>query len=351
MLEVKGLKKTFGGFILGPLSFDLEAGRHLVLLGPSGSGKSLILEMISGFRKVDDGQIFLNGEDITKLPVQQRKCGFIYQHAALFPHMSVAKNIAYPLIAIGQSRTAARKKTAELADRLSVSHLLDRQPGSLSGGEVQRASIARALAMQPQLLLLDEPLSALDVQMRADLREVLFQLKKDGLTMLHVTHDYEEAVRLADHVGIMHKGQLVQSGTTTEVFREPASGFVAHLTGMRNYFEAELDEKKPSQLREANANGVFIRLFSQSPGGKGLVLINEEHITLHAFKPESSAQNLLDGSVIAIHKLATGSEVMIDAGIILVVKVSDESVSKLQLQLGKQLFISFKASAVRFLSF
>ncbi len=350
MLEVEGLTKSFTGFTLGPVSFRLDKGQHLVLLGPSGSGKSLILELISGFQQADTGEVYLNRRNISKDAVQHRGMAFIFQHAALFPHMHVAQNIAYPLKSKGLNRKAITQIVHELAERTKVHHLLKRQPGSLSGGEVQRVSIARALATQPKLLLLDEPLSALDVQMRAQLRELLRDLKNDGLSMLHVTHDFEEAVRLADRVGIMQDGKLIQSDTTDKVFRHPASGFVAHLTGQRNYFEATLDHKPPTQLRETKINGLAIRLYSPASGGRGLVLINEDQITLHSRMPDSSAQNILKGRVQTISKMPVGSEVIVDVGISLFAKLSDESVSELQLQTGKEIFISFKAGAVRFLS-
>jgi len=350
MLEVKQLQKSFSGFQLGPLDFTLQAGKHLVLLGPSGSGKSLILELISGFQRADGGSISINGRDITHLQVQQRKLGFIFQHTALFPHISVAANMAYPLKSINVRGGAAKKKVNELAERFSVSHLLHRRPGSLSGGELQRVSIARALAMEPDLLLLDEPLSSLDVQMRSNLREVLHQLKQEGLTMLHVTHDFEEAIRLADQVGIMQQGKLVQNDTADRVFREPASGFVAHLTGLRNYFEASLDDKQPDELRSARIGQIEIKLYSKSNARKGLVLINEDQITLLNSMPETSAQNQLRARIKSIRKLPVGSEVVVDAGILLHVKLTDESVQSMNLSEGKSLIVSFKASAVRFLS-
>lgn len=350
MLEVEGLKKSFAGFTLGPISFRLDKGQHLVLLGPSGSGKSLILELISGFQKADKGNIRLNKLDISKKPVQDRNMAFIFQHAALFPHMQVAQNIAYPLRSRGLSRKHIRQQVNELAGRTQLSHLLTRQPASLSGGEVQRVSIARALATQPKLLLLDEPLSALDVQMRAQLRTLLRELKNDGLSMLHVTHDFEEAVQLADQVGIMQDGKLIQTDSTDKVFRNPASGFVAHLTGQRNYFEATLDHKAGSQLRVAKTHGLTLKLYSHAGGGKGLVLINEDQITLLTDAPDSSAQNVLKGKVQAISKMPVGSEVIVNVGMPIFVKLSDESVQALQLQVGKEIYASFKAGAVRFLS-
>lgn len=350
MLEVEGVKKSFTGFKLGPISFRLEQGQHLVLLGPSGSGKSLILELISGFQRADEGKIRLNSLDISKKAVQDRSMAFIFQHAALFPHMRVDQNIAYPLRSRGLSRKSIRQQLNELARRTQVSHLLARQPASLSGGEVQRVSIARALATQPKLLLLDEPLSALDVQMRAQLRDLLRELKNDGLSMLHVTHDFEEAVRLADQVGIMQDGKLIQSDTTDNVFRNPASGFVAHLTGQRNYFKATMEGKAGSQLRVAKTHGLEIKLYSHSAGGKGLLLINEDQITLLTAAPDSSAQNVFRGKVQAVNKMPVGSEVIVDVGIPIFVKLSDESVLALQLHPGKAIYASFKAGAVRFLS-
>ncbi len=351
MLEVRDLSKQFENFRLGPVSFKVDKGSHFVLLGPSGSGKSLILELISGFQKTDAGSIHINGVDITNNAVQKRSAAFIFQHAALFPHLSVKSNIAYSLNEMNLTRSEKATRIHKLAVRMSVSHLLKRKPATLSGGEIQRVSIARALAADPKILLLDEPLSALDVQMRASLREILAQLKNDGITMLHVTHDYEEAVRLADKVGIMHDGQLVQYGTMRQVFQSPSSGFVAHLTGQRNYYEAVLDEQPNDKLRVAHINGIQIRLFSKAPSGRGLLIIAEDQITLATSAPTLSAQNHLEGIVQSIKKLAVGTEAVIDAGVILHVKLTDESVENLKLFSGKAIHVFFKASAVRFLSF
>jgi molybdopterin-binding protein len=350
MLEVRNLTKRFGNFQLGPVSFTVEQGCHFVMLGPSGSGKSLILELISGFQHADAGTIRLNGVDISSSSIQKRPAAFIFQHAALFPHMTVSANIAYPLKTKKLSKVEINERVNGLASRFSIGHLLKRKPTSLSGGEIQRVSIARALAAEPQLLLLDEPLSALDVQLRANLRDVLRQLRNEGLTMLHVTHDYEEAVRLADKVGIMQNGQLIQAGSVREVFGEPSSGFVAHLTGQRNYYEAELDDQAPERLRKAKISDVELKLYSQAPAGKGIIIINDDQVTFLTEASESSAQNQFKGIIRAVTKLTVGSEVVVDAGIILHAKVSDESVIKLGLDGGKDIFISFKASAVRFMS-
>jgi molybdopterin-binding protein len=350
MLEVRNLTKQLGIFKLGPIDLNIEQGCHYVLLGPSGSGKSLVLELISGFQLADAGTIKLNGSNIDGKAIQNRTAAFIFQHAALFPHMTVAANIAYPLKGKRLSRREVNSRVQMLASRFSIDHLLQRRPASLSGGEIQRVSIARALAAEPKILLLDEPLSALDVQLRANLREVLRQLKNEGMTMLHVTHDYEEAVRLADQVGIMQDGKLVQAGSVRHVFSSPSTGFVAHLTGQRNYFEALLDDQTPEHLRTARVNGLEVKLYSPVKAGKGMIIINEDQITLLIDPSTSSAQNQIKGTIQTISKLTVGSEVVVDAGIILHVKITDESVEKLELSVGKDIFLSFKASAVRFLS-
>ncbi len=196
-LEVKGLVCSAGDFTLGPVNISLEKGSYLALFGPSGSGKSLFLETIAGIRKSSGGLIFVNGTDCTNLPPQKRAVAMLFQDYALFPHMKVSENIAFPLKMRGESKEKQDQKIEELCKYLSIEGLTEREPDSLSGGEKQRVALARAIASEPQILLLDEPLSALDQELRGDASELLKKVNLLGITIIHVTHNKDEIAGIA----------------------------------------------------------------------------------------------------------------------------------------------------------
>jgi len=349
MLVINQLQFNLPQFQLGPISFSIKQGEHYILLGPSGAGKSLLLEVIAGFRKTHNGSIFINGRDISQLPPYARKIGFVFQKPALFPHLTIEQNIAFPMKEMGMNSNSIKKNTSALAEEFGIEKLLKRKPGGLSGGEAQRVSLARVLAMQPDIILLDEPLSALDVQLKAVIRQHLGRLSQNGMAILHVTHDYEEAVRLATQVGIMQNGMLLQSDTPVEVFRSPANSFVAHLTGIRNYFPAHITNEMTFGLRSAIVNKQTIKLYSDEKAGPGIILIDEDQILMSKTYAETSAQNNLEARIVSIKPLPNGNEVELDAGFSLYARISDAAVNALDVVSGKKVIASFKASAVRFL--
>ena len=228
-LRVSGLTAQAGSFTLGPVSLNIPPDRVLVVLGPSGAGKTVLLETIAGLRPQSRGQISLAGADITGLPPERRRIGLVFQDAALFPHMTVKENVSFGPRA---SRAASPDGADGLLDQLGIAHLADRSPRSLSGGERQRAALARALAIHPGLLLLDEPLSALDQPTREDMRTVLQRLLADlEIPAAHVTHDRDEALSIGDDLAVIAGGQLRQTGPATTVAAEPADPDVARLLG------------------------------------------------------------------------------------------------------------------------
>ena len=228
-LSVNGLSAQAGSFALGPVSLDIPPDRVLVVLGPSGAGKTMLLETIAGLRPQETGQISLAGTDITSLPPERRRIGLVFQDAALFPHLSVKDNVQFGPRA---NRAASQDRSRELLSQLGIEHLADRSPRSLSGGERQRVALARALAIQPGLLLLDEPLSALDQPTREDMRTLLGQLLTElEIPAAHVTHDRDEALSIGDDLAIIVGGQLRQTGHAATVAAEPADPDVARLLG------------------------------------------------------------------------------------------------------------------------
>ena len=235
-IVVENLEKRFGEFVaVTGVNFTAPEGKITALLGPSGSGKSTVLRMIAGLEDPTDGRILLDEVDQTHKTVQERSVGFVFQHYALFRHMTVRQNIAFGLSVRKESKSSQVKRVDELLKLVQLTHFGERYPDQLSGGQRQRVALARALAPRPQVLLLDEPFGALDARVRQDLRQWLDQLHRElGVTSLLVTHDQEEALELAHSVVVMNDGRVEQVGTPSEVYDRPATPFVAGFVGAAN---------------------------------------------------------------------------------------------------------------------
>ncbi len=350
MLHIQNISVRFPSFSLEGISLVIEKHDYLALLGVSGAGKTVILEVLAGLVKPSRGQILLNGKDITHLKIQQRKIGLVYQDLSLFPHLTVAKNIAYPLKNGSLSPTAIKEKVNDLAQQTGVLHLLDRYPGTLSGGEAQRVALARTLAADPEILLLDEPLSNLDVKLKSDLRKLLRKIHKSGKTIVHVTHDFMEAATLANKVAVIQNGTLVQHGTPEEVFRHPRTEFVARFSGVKNLYQCKGNTSAAIDGLQAVkiGNGVEVAFLAQKAPENGYVMIPQQDIILSETKITSSAVNNLQGVVKEMVLLGVGVEIVVDAGVEFVVSVSKQSQEAMQLKPGKKVWLSFKASAVKY---
>lgn len=240
MIKLRGITKRFADYTaLHGIDLDVAPGEFIALLGPSGSGKTTLLRIIAGLEFQDSGEVLLGGEDVSRQRVAERHVGFVFQHYALFRHMTVGENVAFGLsVRKGKARlpkAAIRARADELLRLVQLEGLGSRYPAQLSGGQRQRVALARALAIEPQLLLLDEPFGALDAKVRKDLRRWLRDLHKAmGLTSIFVTHDQEEALELADRVVVMDKGRIEQIGTPDEIYMNPATPFVSHFVGETN---------------------------------------------------------------------------------------------------------------------
>jgi len=348
MLELTGISKDYGAFRLQDITLEVPDGSYYVMLGPSGAGKTQILEIITGLMKADAGSLKADGLEMTGMESRHRPIGIVFQDLAVFPHLNVERNIAFGLRGKGLISNEIMQKVMEQASRMNIEGLLGRMPGHLSGGELQRVALARTLIRQPRYLLLDEPLSSLDVQLRQEMFGLLKKIHREGQTILHVTHDYEETMVLATHVAVVNQGRIVQNGTVGEVFHHPRSEFVARFTGIKNYFPAAISEASQPVVAKL-ANGVGIRVSSDEKPGKGYVMIPGEEIILSNHKVETSAANQFKGHVLEVFNIPGGMEVLVDASIPLFVKVTGESLDNLQLTPGKETWVSFKASGVRFI--
>jgi ABC-type sugar transport system ATPase subunit len=346
MLELKNISIDLGEFSLRNISFTVDEGQYFVLLGRSGAGKSILLEIIAGLIKPDGGKVILNGKDITAEPMQKRNVGIVFQDYAIFPHLSVRENICYPLKANKTPKNERGRIVRELSERMGISGLLDRMPGSLSGGELQRVALARTLTLRPKVLLLDEPLSSLDSGLRYKMRNMLRNLNGEGLTMIHVTHDYDTTVALAQKVAIINKGKILQTGTLKDVFHNPGSRFVANLTGIHNFYRARLKAHNKAMLEEKLEITV---LPVGEEENKGFVFFRSDDVVVSLEKIESSMTNSVRGVITGMVPAVNGMEVIVDAGIRISAHITNESTEKLGLAEGKRVWVSFKAVAVRFI--
>ncbi|WP_434441840.1 ABC transporter ATP-binding protein [Lentzea sp. E54] len=270
-LELKGLRKSFGGNVaLDGLDLELAEGELVSLLGPSGCGKTTALRIVAGFETADSGTVTVGGKDITKVPANKRDMGMVFQAYSLFPNMTAAQNVAFGL----KMRKADTKRTSELLELVGLSHLGGRYPHQMSGGQQQRIALARALAIQPRVLLLDEPLSALDAKVRVNLRDEIRRIQTElGMTTLFVTHDQEEALAVSDRVGVMSHGRLEQLDTPSVVYRQPATAFVAQFVGVTNSVEAK------AEGQTVVINGVTVAATHDQPSGSDVrVIVRPEDI-------------------------------------------------------------------------
>lgn len=346
MLELKNISLSNPGFSLNDISFKVNKGEYFILLGMSGAGKSMLLEMIAGITSPDSGEILLNGKNIERNKPYEREVGLVFQDHAIFPHLTVGGNIGYALNRQVLSHTQKQEEIRSIADRIHIAQLLPRPPSTLSGGELQRVALARTLVQKPKVLLLDEPLAAIDTKLKAEIRSILRQLNREGQTIIHVTHDFDEAISLAHRIAIIHDGKIIQTGTPEEVFGNPQSEFVAHFVGIRNFFKAKLTETESGCFAEL-VKGLRIVSTQKSSSGEGYLMIRSEDLTLSVENYESSARNNFIGKIIEVSASRTGIDIIVDIGVPVHVSVSKESVQNLGLIDGKSVWVHFKASAIK----
>ena len=257
LLRIEGVSKNFGSFrAVDQLSLDIKAGEFFALLGPSGCGKTTLLRMLAGFETPDEGRILLGGHDIAPVLPHERPVNMMFQNYALFPHLSVRDNIAFGLRRAGMARAAIDTRVGEMVALVKLDGLEKRKPDQLSGGQRQRVALARSLARRPKVLLLDEPLAALDKKLRENTQQELMELQRSlGMTFIVVTHDQEEAMTMANRIGVMNAGRLEQVATPRDLYEAPRSRWVAQFVGDVNLFDGEVASHEHHRLTIATRDG------------------------------------------------------------------------------------------------
>jgi iron(III) transport system ATP-binding protein len=288
-LVIRSVTKRFGSFVaLQDIDLDIHKGEFVSFLGPSGCGKTTLLRAISGLDVQTTGTIRQAGRDVSNLPVGKRDFGIVFQSYALFPNLKIKDNVGYGLVSAGRKRKEIAARVAELLEMVGLSDQADKYPAQLSGGQQQRVSLARALALSPGLLLLDEPLSALDARVRARLRGDIRELQQRlGITTVMVTHDQEEALTMSDRIVVMSKGRIEQIGTPDEVYRKPASPFVADFVGRMNFLKGELVDGACADCRGARL--AFDGALTYSAGTPVTICLRPEDVVVRSVDGQANA--------------------------------------------------------------
>ncbi len=343
MIELNNATKMLGGFTLGPLNLSIQRGSYSVVLGPSGAGKTLLMEVIAGLTGLDSGTIRINGKDALEVPPQGRSIGFCYQDYALFPNMNVFENIAFGL-KVKKDRNI-QLKVEKIAHLLGIEDLLQRGVKDLSGGEKQRVALARALVIEPDILLLDEPLSALDKAYASQLIKEIKHIHRTRpeLTIVHITHDFEEALSLADKVLVMNQGKILQAGEPREVFTRPKNPFVASFVGLKNIYKGRITRHDGTPVFETEELRFMV---TTDFDGEAYATIAAHDIIVTLDPSDTSARNSFEGIVKDMEEKGMLVELAINIGIELMVIVTKESASRMGLHEGKRCRVLIKATAI-----
>lgn len=350
-LEVQNLNVDLGKFHLENVSLKLEKNDYMVVIGPTGSGKSVLLETIAGFFHPKSGKIFLEGEDITDLNPEKRGISIVYQDYVLFPNMNVFENIAYGLKKKVKDREIIESRVFDMAKLLKIEHLLDRNPETLSGGEKQRTAIARSLIVEPNILLMDEPFSALDVNTHAYLTELIKKAINDHqTTCIHVSHNFNDVWSLAEQVAVMKNGKILQQGIVADVFSKPCHNFVADFVGVHNIFEGEVISKSKG-ITDVKVNQNLILHSSDTDTNddkKVMVAVRPENIIFSNQSFVSSIRNQLKGIVSDVILIGPTVWVEVDVyGTRFKGIITPSSLDILRIKKGKEIYLSFKSVNVK----
>jgi len=348
LLELINVSKRWDNFNLKNINLKIRDNEFFVILGPSGAGKTLLLEVIAGLHYLDNGKIKFNGKDITNYPPEERNIGFVFQDLALFPNKKVWKNIIYGAkLRKRTNHKEALEKVINFLKLFKIEHLAHRYPDTLSGGEKQRVALARALIIKPKILLLDEPLSSLDYNSMLELKKEIKRIHQEfKTTTIYVTHNRIEAATLADRIAIINEGKIVQIGTPDEIFRFPKTEFVAKFIGFENILKGIANYNNETGLSEIRINKTII-YSSDRLSGNVKVCIRPEDIILSSEPLKSSIRNVILGNIINIEDLGSLYEVTIDIGTNLKALITHQALLELNLKIGSKIYVNFKATALK----
>jgi putrescine transport system ATP-binding protein len=352
-VEVERVSKSFGDFTaVKDVSLKVYKGEIFCLLGASGCGKTTLLRMLGGFETPSSGRILIDGEDMTGVPPYERPVNMMFQSYALFPHMNVEQNVAFGLKQDRLPKAQIQERVATMLDLVKMGDYAQRKPHQLSGGQRQRVALARSLVKRPKLLLLDEPLGALDKKLREHTQFELISLQdKLGVTFIVVTHDQEEAMTLASRIGVMNHGEIVQAGTPSEIYEFPSSRFVADFVGSVNMFEGTLVEDEPDYVRIGSAElGGTIYVshgISAPPGAIVWAAVRPEKIFMSTTAPAGGADNVVRGAVQDIAYLGDLSIYLVKLPTGKVVRVTQPNTSRHAEAIGwdQQVYLSWDATS------
>jgi molybdenum ABC transporter ATP-binding protein len=345
LIIIKDLQVDLGEFLLKDVNLRIGDNEYFIVLGPTGAGKTILLETIAGVHPLAGGEIWVDGEEVSKLPPERRGIGIVYQDQALFPHLSVRENIAFGLVCRHCVKQEVEGRVEKIAEVARVSGLLNRAPSTLSGGEKQRVALARALVIEPRMLLLDEPLSALDPEAREQMQEELRRVHREvQVAILHVTHDFEEAVALGEQVAVLSEGSVVQVGTAEDFLRRPSTEFVARFGLSRNILSGRVVERHDGQT-VVDVEGTRVVVAGEFQGEVRLSL-RPEDILLSEERIRSTARNSLQGVVTDVRDRGSVVYVTVRVPPEFTCLITRQSMEELGIARGVQVWVTFKASAV-----
>ncbi len=312
-IELEHLEKSFGLVrVVKDFNLAVEKGEFVSFLGPSGCGKTTVLRMVAGFESPTSGAIRIDGRNVTHIRPNQRNIGMVFQAYALFPNLTVAQNIGFGLRVSGQDKATIDRRVGEMLELIGLPQLGGRYPFQLSGGQQQRVALARALAVRPSVLLLDEPLSALDAKIRVSLREEIRAIQRElGITTIFVTHDQEEALSMSDRIVVMHQGIADQIGTPFDIYNHPATRFVAQFVGTLNLIDAAVLDAAAGRIRVGDVPVALNRALSDDNGGKVSLALRPETVALGR---QEGHGIVLSGRIAEVHFLGSVIRVQVSVG-------------------------------------
>ena len=343
---IENVTKKWENFSIRNVELKIAKGEYFVVLGPTGAGKTLLLELIAGFHKPDSGRIWIDNMDVTFLPPEKRGVGFVPQEYMLFPHMTVFENVEFGLKVRKVPKAERERRVEQTLEFMGLTHLRDRLPMTLSGGEQQKTALARALVIKPKILLLDEPLSALDTNTRKKMQKELKKIHEElKVTTIHVTHDQIEAFILANRLAVMKDGTIIQTGSPEQVFRRPKDDFVARFVGFENLFDGKIVENKEG-IAKIDIGGVIVEAITKK-NGNCTVGIRPDDIIISKSPLKSSMRNVLRGKISDFIDMGSLVSLMVEVnGLSFVTLITKRSFIEMKLDRGKEVYISFKASSV-----